>query len=1100
MSMIQILGADGNAQRLWLFGRISESLAAGAPVVLLVPEQYTLQAERDLLSGMGLPGLLNLDVVSPTRLKALVRDRAGFSGRRALDESGRAMAIHQVLQECGPDLVFYRRLGSLYGAVSRMDSTLSGLREEELTPEVLEDLAASARSGAQRARWLDLSLIWRNYESLLRDRFDDPFTSWQDLCGRLAASGLWRGADLYVYGFDAVRPDLRSLLLAAAEICGSIRVLLTMAPPEAPAGRIFRVQRESADRLSAALEEKGFRCGISYLKSDPSAPKDAASFLRGCLFSETDSVWPEDPSPFLSLYAAPHPTGEALAAVSALCAWHDAGIPWNRMAVALPQAGTDASALLAALTRHGIPCFFSRKEDLSRHGVSRLLAGALACVSQGLSTAPLLEIACSGFSSLSREEGSRLMEYAQAWGIDRGRWRRPFTRGDEAGEMEALRLRLLGPVTHLHDALRGAPGAQEAVEALFRFLQEEDVHARLTARQERLFDAGRYAEAVIDRQVWNLLMNTLDQLYALLENRRASMKEIALLVNGALQRASVSALPEEEDGVLIGRIGHMLPGAVDALIVPGMNDGVLRTENPLLFPEGDLRALKERTGRTVGLDQSRQGMLARSDYLRTFSLPSRHLWVSYCLRDEKGSALLPGEPVTELRRLFPALKEQGGLSAGEVCFAPDSPSLALEGLGPLLRELYDGTRPDLPDAWLSALRALSRDSASATVLGRMLSPFLEEDVSRRISGDTAVRLFRGGRVSISRLECFAGCPFRHFLRYGIRPRLPRSFEFTPADAGDFFHLALRQYIDRGVREPGWPRLSPERIRSVMDDILEQLTLPWEDGPLREDALGLWSGEEYLRRVRHAASVLTEFAANADFRVLGTEMEFGVPGAMPPLILSLPDGERVALQGKIDRLDLYEGPDGKYLRVLDLKSAEKNLDPARMDRGEQLQLMIYLRAALRGIGGTLPAGALYFPIQDKEVNAPTPEAAEARRLKDVQFRGVVLGEEAVLAAMDRDLSPFSLPKALNQDGSISKSAGWALPRETLERLMDAAVSKAAQLCGGIRSGEISASPSVSDSSSPCSFCEFLSVCPVRKADERPLPKGMTFGDVGSGDPK
>ena len=119
MAGIQILGAEESTQRHWLFARIAESRGAGRSVVLFVPEQYTLQAERDLMAGMRLPGLLNLDVVSPTRLKSLVQERAGSSGRRTLDEAGRAMAIHQVLQECASDLSYYQRLGSLFGAVPR---------------------------------------------------------------------------------------------------------------------------------------------------------------------------------------------------------------------------------------------------------------------------------------------------------------------------------------------------------------------------------------------------------------------------------------------------------------------------------------------------------------------------------------------------------------------------------------------------------------------------------------------------------------------------------------------------------------------------------------------------------------------------------------------------------------------------------------------------------------------------------------------------------------------------------------------------------------------------------------------------------------------
>ena len=1095
MSELRIIGAPVSAQRPWLFSRVAESRSRGRSVVVFVPEQVTLQAERDLLTGLGLPGLLNLDVLSPTRLKTLVKERAGCSGRPSLDETGRAMALHQAFRDCGDSLAYYRHLSSFWGAVSRMDRTLSELREEDLSAEALEDLAASSR-GVRKVKYQDLSRIWRSYDALLEDRFDDPADAWRDTCRRLPASGLWQGIDLYVYGFDTIRPDLRELLLSAVEVCSAVQVLLTMTEASSPSGRIFRVQRDSAANLLSALEEKGVPCSMDFVRPAPSKPGDVLGFLERHMFSEGDAVFSGDPSPALTLYAAAHPTAEALALVSALLRWHEEGIPWNRMAIALPRSASSPDSLLAALHRHHIPCFVSRKEELGRHGVSQLLSCALLCVSQGVDSEPLLKIACCGFGSLTREEGASLTAYAGAWGIRRNRWRQPFIRGENAPEMEQLRQRLLLPLDHLHGALRASRSARESVEAVYAFLREEGVYEQLLARQDRLVAEERYAEAVVDRQVWDLLMNLLDQLYALLDGRRPSLRDLADLLQGALDQAALSSLPEEEEGVSVGQIGHMIPGRTEALAVPGMNDGVMNVRPESLLSEAERKALEQQAGRALGMNQSRMSLIVRSDYARTFAMPEKRLFVSYCLRSEGGKAQLPGEPVAELRRLFPDLKEQGGLSWEVPDSVPASPSLALETAAPLLRDLLLGKRDSLSRPWQAALRALLQDGSSAPVARAMLAPLMGKQPSRKISSSSAIRLFHGDRVSISRLECFAACPRQHFLRYGLRPALPKSFEFTPGDAGNFFHAALQRYINRAVRDSRWPSLDQSGIDALMDEILDQLTLPWEEGPLREDALGRWQGEAYLRRVRRAASVLTRFAGNADFQVLGTEVEFGEPGGLPPLVLNLPDGAEIALRGKIDRLDLYRGSGGDYLRVLDLKSSEHRLDPARMNSGEQLQLMIYLQAALRGRPGALPAGALYFPVLDKEVEAETPEAAEEARLKNVQLKGVVLADEEIIRAMDRDITPYSLPKIFNQDGSISKSSDWVIPPEILSRLMEAAQNKAVEICCRIRDGEAAASPSVSETSSPCTFCEFHSVCPVRKTDQRPLPKGLSFGDVGS----
>ena len=1095
MTEVRIIGGRSGSLRPRLFRELAE--AKGSRRIVFVPEQYTLQAERDLITGMRLPGLLDLEVISPTKLRTLVRESAGFSGRRALDETGRAMAIQRALSECGSALTFYRDLTDLGGAVPRMDKTLSELREAGLTPEDLEQSAETAKTGARRAKYRDLAMIWRAYDALMADRFEDPAGAWEGTCARLTRSGLWNGARVWIYGFDTVRPDLRRLILAASERCEAVTVMLTMTEAGAPAGRIFRPQRESCAELLALLRERGVEGRTEYLPAGREQAPAALRFLEQALFTGENVSFAEDPGEEIRLFAAAGPTAEARDAVTALMAWHEEGIPWKRMAVALPASSPMESALTAALRSSGIPFFSARKDSAMRHGVCRLLCGALECAAGGYRTEPVIRAAASGFGTLTREEAARLENYAVMHGIDHGRWTKPFTRGEDAAEMEACRLRFLAPVEHLRGALRAARTAAASVEAVVDFLREEGVYGQLRERQAQLTEAGLYAEAVVDRQIWEMLMELLDQLWALLGNRRAGMREMARLVAGALERSRIASLPEEEEGVTIGEIGHMLPGETDALILAGMNDGVMNVGEEDLLSDTEKRGLKERSGMSVGLDRGQMAMIIRADYYRTMTLPEKRLRMTYSLRQEDGTALTPGEPAAEIRRLFPMLSEEGGVRAEGVPEHPWTPRIAMEGIGPRLRDLLRGEAEDLDGEWKEALRLLWTDGRYGPTLRETLRRALPGDGPARIRRETALRLFRAERTSISRLESYAACPYRFFVDHGLRPVSRDAWSFSAADAGDFFHAALQRYLDRADLEADWPNLSAERVEALMDDILEELTRDWADGPLGADAGGAWQGEEYIRRVRHAASVLTRFAANSDFRVVGTEVPFGTGEGLPPLILTLEDGSRVALEGKIDRLDAWRGPDGDYLRVLDLKSGEKELSPAKMESGEQLQLMIYLKTAEAGRPGETGAGAMYFPVQDREVSAGTPEEAEEERIGKVRFRGVALAEESVIRAMDRERHPWSIGKVFKQDGTVSKAAPWAVSESVLRELKEAAVEKAAELCGRIRAGEIPVSPSAGeDGKSACSFCDYACVCRRRKEDERPLDGELTFAGLAA----
>jgi len=274
-------------------------------------------------------------------------------------------------------------------------------------------------------------------------------------------------------------------------------------------------------------------------------------------------------------------------------------------------------------------------------------------------------------------------------------------------------------------------------------------------------------------------------------------------------------------------------------------------------------------------------------------------------------------------------------------------------------------------------------------------------------------------------------------------------------------------------------------------VLQPLTEAWEGGPLREDAMGRQLGESYVRAVRRAAWLFTRHLQNSRFTAWGAEVTFGMEGGLPPVILTLQDGRRIALRGKIDRIDRFEGDSGLYLRVVDYKSSQKGLDPVRMWYGLQLQLLLYLQAATQSQPGALPAGAFYFTVKDPMVDTPEDIKTEAERLiaRALHLKGVVLAETEVVDAMDAQEKNYSLDKVFNKDGTVAKTA-QALELEDMRALLAHAQSTAAALADRIRQGHMEVSPARIDTWSACDYCDYASLCGLDPAlpggEKRQLP--------------
>lgn len=1081
----------GRAGSLWptVLQGVTESRKNGKTCILLVPEQYTLQAEKDLITDLKLKGLMDIDVLSPQRLQSRVREYAGETGKRPLNERGRGLAMSRALLEEEPRLQFYGSTARLRGTAGELCVTLSELQEAGITPEMLNEIGEKSGKSGEKAKMTDLARLWETYDRIIAPGFEDENGRQQELLKRLETSNVLAGKNIWVYGFDTIRNQMCDLLVRAAGCAEKMTVLLVSDDASAPDGRMFAAQRKSLQQLTKQMQEAGIGFHCSRISTQDNGRAPELAFLEKHLFADVhDETWTQM-TDAISLYGAANPSAEAGEAIRTLLDWHGKGIPWGAMAVTLPSNGEAADTLRAALGVSGIPYYTEQKQSAAGHGLCRMLAGALRSVTGNYQQEDVLTFLKSGFTVLQEDEVFLLEYYALSHGINRKKWTLPFTRGDDAEAAEAARQKLIGPLEELKNGLKEAKAATASVEAIVRFLDTEDAYHRLQEREKELLGRNMTAEAAVNRQVWKQIMELLDQLWTLLGEHHTSGKDITMMIAGGLERSEVSGLPPEADCVTVGEAGHMLPGRIDALLCMGMQDNIMNVSENGVLSETERQSLEEHSGRNVGMSTDLKVSLRRSDYYRAFALPSKYLKLSWSLANETGEILLPAPVIDDLRKLFPECRTGGSAVGSQLDEIPYSRTAAMEGLPVRLQELRKGDTDDLPSAWKDALRCLWEDATAREKLMRVLQTVQPDEEPESIDPVRALKLFLTDAVSITRLETYAQCPYKHFMQYGLEPAEQETFEFGHDDRGNFWHEALDRYM-----KAGGPEKEQEEAGILLERILDELTEEWTDGPLKEDAYGEWQGKDTLQQIRGAARMLNLFAANSDFRTVATEQKFGDGGTLPPVILKPEGTGEVVLHGTIDRIDMHDG----WIRIIDNKSNKKSLVPAQMIEGEQLQLMLYLKAALDGMPGAKAAGAMYFPMIDPNVSVPEdiPENALAAKARELKYSGVAVNDPDVLKAMDRGEEMLSIGKVLTAKGAINKKFGWIISPGTLNGLMDAAVRKAEDLCVNMRAGDIRIAPLGKETELPCRYCPYSPICGNAAGRRREPREKITFEEVAS----
>lgn len=1045
----------------------------GESAALLVPEQFTLAAERELMERLHLCGMFTLEVLSPSRLYDRILSAAGRDEREPLNDAGRRMAISQALEKLEEKLPYYGSITQRRGFVEKLAALITDLKRGGMSAEGLAEYADGLEEGVQKAKLTDLAAVYAQYEAVLRGRFSDNEDQLAYVAQKLPQSGYLHGKHLYVYGFDSLPEQLMRLLCAAAPLCASLSIGLICDGQSAADEELYVPIRQGVARFSAQLQEQGLSCRICPLPRRALNHAPEMRHLDEALFAYPPKAF-EGEIEHVHLTESLSPYEEATLMTRQVLRLLENGTPIERIAVFYPEDSCYAFAVSAALSDSGIPFYTDRQLPATSHGLARFLICALHAMSEGWRSRDMLGLLKSGYAPLDFAECCELENYVKICGIDRKRWTLPFTRGEPemCKKCEALRLRLMEPLLRARQALVDARSAADSASAVFRLLMDVNAYERLKQEEAKLLDGGFAARANQNSQIWQAVLGLLDQLVRLGDTARIPLKYIALRVECGLSAISLAALPSAGGMLHAGTLGHLLTEEADAVFLLGLNDGLLsRTTDSLLTAE-ERACAQAGTGCFLGLTDENRVLLAKLDLKRAMTLPREELFLSYARTAPDGAALHPLSLLSLLReRILPKLSPSPIPEAQ----LPLSSAQAIHQLSLLLRAHADGAQPLSPE-WAERWQTLLRAPATAPEAARLLRALHADAQAQPLQPEQARALFGENVLSVSRLEQFAECPFKHFITYGLRPHVLREWKIDPIETGTFYHAGLDRFARLARRESTYPHIDEARVDELARQAMQPLMKEVLQGPMGDGERNQARFEAAQSTIRRAAQVLTRHLAAGKFALYRTEASFGYEDGLPPIVLLLSDGRQVALRGRIDRIDRYDTPESVYLRVIDYKSSQQNLEAARTWWGLQLQLLLYLDICTRAVPNAKPAGAFYFYVADPLIESETDAAAvvEGKMRELFQLRGVTLSDVEIVSAMDEGETPCVLPPLYLKSGELRKNAR-ALSADQLSALLEHARATASALAEQLFDGDDRISPVCEPNRAACDFCDYQAIC-------------------------
>lgn len=1080
--MITLLeGRSGSGKTFRIYERFAEAVKSGEKKLLyLIPEQSSFECETQLLRLLGPKDARLVRVMSFTRLYYMVMSETNAEMKNAIDDSIRSIIMSYTLEDIAEELSLYEKQANKPQFAQLASSAVKEMKQCGVLPETLRDKAGETDSGELRKKLRELAFIYDAYNANVEQSGVDPYDNDIRLEQRIRETNFFDGYIIAVDDFSGFTAQQHKILELMME--QSKEIYFSLCKDINDGDELFYTVDRTKKRLKRSAKKLGTDC-----RSDTSFCKNRRTnsetlmFIEENIYRPEQEEAPEDLPDDVTVFEASdvYEECEYIAgrindlALSGKCRYRD-------IAVVFRKSDRYDGIIDDVFDKCGVPYFMSKSEPVEAKPLILLITAALDWVMSPNDEEKLMTAVKSGMLGVSGYSAAQLENYIYVWGLRGKSFFAPFTahpRGyvqnfteDDTrvlSELNETREVIAKPFSMLLERLGGDSfESHEISAALYDFLITGGVD---TLIKNRAIRSEEFSSEEV--RLWDMLVEMFDKLHAALGSRRLTVKRYAELFRMMIRSSSLSDIPQTLDQVVVGKADSMRFSKPYAVFVVGAVDG----EFPHIpVPDGVFNDAERKDLISLGLPlyDAVSDLFRQEKFLvyNAVSAPSDKLCVSYPKSGLSGGVCEPSSIVDQIMKLLPKLK---------VCRA--------SGMGKLERingersafELYARTHSD-NDAFTKALEQYLKESDEYAERLPLLGADIKNISAKLTKNGAAAAVFgRNKYLSASQIEKFYECRFKYFCEYGIAIRDRRKAQLDSLIYGDLLHYIMEHVIIE-YRKRDYEPFTDKELGQLLDELLEAFM---------EDELGGKSGKSerfkllYYRSRRRVWKVLSNMfdeLAHTSFRPEDAELKIG-SGGIGTYTVTSTNGNRIDINGKIDRVDLMKLGDKSAVRIIDYKSGGKKFSLDEAVNGLNLQMLIYLSAVAENGGerykDTLEPAALFYMKTDSgavsvdDVGADKAELAklaETKKNSELKMKGIFLDSEAVSEGLD--------------ESYIDTPDKSRISKEKLAALFICVKNKIIAMSDELDDGRIEAVPTRKDSQfGVCDWCDFKDLCRREKDD-------------------
>jgi ATP-dependent helicase/nuclease subunit B len=1120
MSLRLIYGRSGSGKSRFCLEEINRMLSDNTgetyPLVLIVPEQFSQQAERNLANASERRGTMRAEVLSFRRLAYRVFNETGGRSRKYISSAGKSMILSTIIDELSENLIAFRTASVQKGFIKSVAEIISEFKRYELVPgklkELAEEYSEEKKDTLLANKLCDLVMLYQAFENSLTENYSDPDDDLSVLCEKIGQSEHFKGAHIWIDEFSGFTPQEYRVIEALLSVgqCVSVALCTDCLQVEKRSEQdfLFEPVRNTAAKLIEIAKSQNIEVEL---------PVNMAEYYPdGNRFSDCPELRHLESNIYaypykkyncdvqnISLSAATNVFSEVedtARKIKYLC--RERNIRYRDIAVVCRDLDSYEKIIGPVFQSYNIPTFIDIKRNILSNNLIIFIMSAIEIVSKNWRYEPVFRYIKTGLTGIDKEELDLLENYVLANGIRGSSWynnkrwkyKADFRfSGEESEKAEKehidkinnLRKLIVEPLLAFQKAVKGNHSAEEFCTALYRLLCSCGIPEQIDKLTDEYMNKGLSDLANEYRQIWNIVMELLDQAVEAGKDEKLTLENFGRMLEAGFEEYDVGLVPASIDQVMVGNVERSRSHEIKALFILGVNDGVFPAamKEESILSDSDRNKMLE-SGVELAKDTASRIIDERFLVYTSLTTASNYLCISYPAADFDGKAMRPSRILLDLKKLFPSIKITANLAEKLDEEAEKelivSPAPTFNELIRAIRRKRDGEK--ISTIWTGAYKWFQEKEEWGERLTGILEALDRASKTPQLGSDRAVMLYGDPLYSsVSRLETFSSCPFSYFIKYGLKADERKIFKLRPLDVGTFMHNIVEKFSEMLSSEGyDWRELEEDFCRAKVSDIVDSML---EDASVSGSVFNSSKRLNYLAErlkkvVTRTLMLISRHFKQSDFEPMCYEAIFGGKGGFPPITLTLPSGKTMKLTGRIDRIDKLESEEATFIRIVDYKSGSKDLSLSDVYHGLELQLLTYLDAVLGDEEGMEPAGVLYLRLDDPIIRSNgrmSEQEIEKMILKSLKMRGLVLADVNVIRQMDKEISGDSLiiPARINKDNSLGRSSAanrkqFSLLRKYIKKLL-------AELGGEIMKGNVSVNPYKKRDFTACTYCDYSAIC-------------------------